>query len=141
MGRLPWRERWSVLGCRRGWWRLAAFLAFPLVAYFSLYAWLRATDEIRIKCWIVSGTRGSERITWHRYNVRTRGSPIFANGQLMDWEGQWPRSWAMRAMLPAVKLEIALDRREWLPWDLKVYLPSHMFIPPIFVDLLDDDNA
>jgi len=35
----------------------------------------------------------------------------------IDPDGRWPRSWTMKAMWPTVKLEVALTKRRWLPWN------------------------
>jgi len=120
MGRLWWRERWSVLGCRRGWLRLAGLAAFAIVGYFVLYAWLRATGEIRIQGWErrdgtfsydIALRAESDALLFFSGFVSPDDGPILPVYRLGEW------SWAMRMMWPAARLEVALDRRGWLPSD------------------------
>jgi len=125
MGRLPWRERWSVLGCRRGWVRLVPFVAFVLVGYFALYAWLRVTNEIELG-YRVYGTGADNPWNYadHYYAIVWMDDPPDID---ID-RGEWPRLWMMRAMWAAVKLEVALDRCGWHPWGgLPRLLPSPRF--------------
>jgi len=105
MGCLHWRENSTRFGCQRGWLRLAGLAAFVLAGYFALYAWLRATDAIEILHWdygpyIV--------IKWVGSATNDEALRIDSDGG-----GKWPRS--MRTMRPAMKLEVALDRRGWRP--------------------------
>ena len=115
MGRLPWREKWSVLGCRRGWVRLVPFVAFVLVGYFGLYARLRASKEIELVCWRICPT--GEHTKGKRYYAVVQDDPASPFGRSMFYVPEnWPRRWEMRAMWPAVRLEVAVDGLGWLPW-------------------------
>ena len=114
MGRLWWRERWSALGCRRGWWRLAALVMIPVLAgYFGLYALLRASGDI----WheghkLTDGTVNQIVGTRARWNFL---NPFPPRHYYMD--DRWPReSTTLMLMWPAIKLEAALDRWGYLPW-------------------------
>jgi len=122
---LYWRERWSALGCRRGWWRLAGLAAFVLAGYFALYAWLRATGEIEFRDH--RGTRSE-----YSYLLIGGGISYSAAGPsgsitkrpayyIIDKDGchvmQQPEWW-MRVMWPAIALEIFLFQRELLPWTI-----------------------
>jgi len=111
--------------------RLAPFVAFVLVGYFALYAWLRATEEIGIQGWelrdrtfsytIVTRSDDQRERILHYINMidvqhgkmpRKNDRPVLPIYRI----GEWP--WVMRAMWPAVKLEVALDRRGWLPYSI-----------------------
>ena len=109
MGRLPWRAKGTRLGCQRGWLGILGLAAFALAGYFVLYAWLRATDVIEIIRWD-EGKR-------YRYSATLWGNPQDKLNSMLTnrfYPGEyWSKSWWMRAMWPAVRLEIALDRRGW----------------------------
>ena len=122
MGRLYWRERWSAPGCRRGWVRLLPFVAFVLIGYFGLYAWLRVSGEIAVeglkakdgKVLIIRAGTVEQCLNLHSLFLvySSPDSPVS-----IVHDGKWPReSTIMMVMWPAVKLEAALDRRGWLPW-------------------------
>ena len=115
MGRWSWRERGTRLGCRRGWIRLAGLAAFVLVGYFALYAWLRATGNIVLWC-AVWRVEGSAKTGSNYMIILPKLSPncigFIEDRRDEDWSYQ--PMW-IRAMWPAIKLEIALDRYVWLP--------------------------
>ena len=145
MGRLYWRERWSTLGCRRGWIRLAGLIAPALLGYFALYGWLRWTGQITTHMATQSasrtgpacveefsmwweGDRDTIYIVWaesKRPNY-TQGTRI---GLLSIKYEKWP--WIMKALWPAARLEFALSRRGWLPkwWRPKGDGSSHTLRP------------
>ena len=114
MGRLWWRERWSVLGCRRGWIRLLPFVAFVLVGYFSLYAWLRATNEIEFA---ISYPSGLVICGPARSFVSAPGEfQIYYIEEDRRYLGGQPM-W-LKAMRPAMEMELVLHRRGWMQWAL-----------------------
>ena len=120
MGRLPWRGKWSVLGCRRGWARLAAFALFvTLAGYFGFYAILRVNDKIKLEVWTFFTRPGVSRpLPPPTYRVSTWNRP---NGmepveRFEDFRLQ-KQPWALMAMWPAMRLEIELHQRGWLPWN------------------------
>jgi len=91
--------------------KLASLAAFTLVGYFALYAWLRATDVIVLGGVVYEGATVRYRaILWD--NSTTPIERLLN----IDSGGEWPRSWSMKAIWPAVKVEVVLDRRKWLPW-------------------------
>jgi len=84
-----------------------------LVAYFGLYAWLRATNVIEL--WSPWKEEGSS------YLAKVQDNPEISAEYLFIYPGgkwSWPRSWTMKAMWPAANLEVALDVRGWLPWSI-----------------------
>ena len=122
MGRLYWRERFSALGCRRGWWRAAALVGIPvLVGYLGLYGYLRANRMITMGEMCLYGM--------HDYSVETREP----NGRLLDMRtiddrfgenNDWRYTSPFLMMIwPAARLEIALGRRGWLPYNGMINLP------------------
>ena len=124
MGSLHWRKRGTRLGCRRGWLRIAGLAAFALAGYFSLYAYFRATGVIDLyhfkEQWAgrYSGTR---KLVPERYIATMRDDPTISSEHLYLYVqneelAKWPRSWTMKTMWPAVRLEFALYRCGWLPW-------------------------
>jgi hypothetical protein len=89
-------------------------VAFALTGYFALYTWLRANDEIIIMF----------AIGYPSHNCSYVASWRDARGPYFDVDEDWPwesdtlprREWLPFAILwPAVKVEVALDRRGWLP--------------------------
>jgi len=101
--------------------------AFALIGYFALYAWLRATGEIEIYGrYLQDGTlryavatrfddpQERVRFTYRLLRFNSGGPNKYDPPMLpINRFGEWPK--AMRVMWPAVKLEVALDRRGWLP--------------------------
>ena len=141
MGRLHWRERWSALGCRRGWWRLAAFVLFvTLTGYFGFYAVLRVTGEIQFSGFNFRNMDGPlSQFVWAWNDMRMGSSSAYAvyRDDPRIWETarkiEWPRNpkaLILTVMWPAVMLEAALDRRGWLPWtNIFVFPPRPLPIP------------
>ena len=115
MGHLPWREKGTRLGCWRGWLGILGLATFALAGYFAFYAWLRATDVIKLYTWDVKAWKLSDVIPEEGYGAKVRDNSTDIQTTINP-ETKWPRSWAMRAMWPAVRLEVALHRRGWLPW-------------------------
>ena len=148
MGRLHWRERGGVIGCRRGWWRVVAFLLFvTLAGYFGLYAVLRVNDEIRVtghKEWEPDGPAQIYAAAWGEW----RGDlsrPHMMRMTREVWDAKWPQwSKTLMVMWPAVKLEAALDRRGWLPWTnirLVPILPPPPMLPPVISPIPESPSA
>ena len=105
-----------MLGCRRGWWRVLGLAAFALAGYFALYGWLRATDVIELIHWSYP-TNWIQMPEKRRYSAILRSNPAVSPERLsINADEKWPQSWAMKAMWPAVKMEVELDRRGWMPW-------------------------
>jgi len=101
------------MGCRRGWWRAAAFVVFvALAGYFGLYACLRVNRMIELIHWDynVWGWWNSDK---NIYSAIVRDNPTDPEYLPIGPDKKWPRSRTMRAMWPVVKLEVALDRRGW----------------------------
>ena len=132
MGRLRWREKGSRLGCRRGWFGILGLVAFVLAGYFALYGWLRATGKIYLASFNLVNFDSPNETRFYQVDARFENGtiPIYAIGISSNivisskaifiggpWNGGGPRSMTMKAMWPAVKLEIALDRRGWSPLD------------------------
>jgi len=119
MGRLHWRMRGGVFGCRRGWLRIAPFVAFVLAGYFALYGWLRVTNVINLGRYDYPPCcRQSHYVEYCIIIVLREDYPrisfmVLGSG-FLPWI--WPSSWRMRMIWPAVKLEIALDKYGGLPW-------------------------
>ena len=122
MGRLWWRERWSVLGCRRGWIRIASLAALAIGGYLALYTWLRGTDEIRVAC-VDYQYYDQEGTLCHVVSISPAAQagrdPSFRQHMSSDHdhgtaEVAWP--WSAAVWWPAMRLEIALDRHGWSPW-------------------------
>ena len=135
MGRLHWREKWSVFGCRRGWIRLTPFVAFVLVGYFGFYALLRASGEIVLQVYIrTNEPTGQLQISGRfkpmagppGYMQREIYGRVIGNGRtgVPNNRPIW-----VKVMWPAVEMEIALYRRGWLPWTIPIITPN--IIPPV----------
>ena len=122
MGDLYWRKRGGVLGCWRGWVRIAGLAAFALVGYFALYAWLRANDEIRLYAVYEWSRKAQHEDELLGYAAWVRNNPTnLPGGRFYYLHKKWPResmTMTMTTMWPAIKLEAALARREWLPYGL-----------------------
>ena len=121
MGDLHWRKKGTRLGCRRGWVGILGLAAFVLVGYFALYGWCRAIKVIEISGII---SRGSDETCYFAVSRFTQVIKVGRDGsQTIRRKGflvgrDWPReSLPFTIMYPAVKLEVALCRRGWLPSD------------------------
>ena len=125
MGNLGWRAKGGVFGCRRGWLGIAGLAAFAFVGYFTLYGGLRATGKIRIdKVEFTSGAPSAyvaalwdrDPLWRYRLNIPHR-EPSFTVHKSINTPEDGKRPWSTRVILLTVKLEVALDRRGWLPWN------------------------
>ena len=128
--------------------RLAPFVAFVLVGYFALYGWLRASDNIKIArqmgiCLKHPGDCevGGKWVYFATVWDRPDGFVFLGNP---FWITRSTQSWMVVTMWPAMKLEVGLDRRGWLPWNgivgVTTQVLDHSSGPGDEPPMLDDEG-